>query len=153
MKIIFVYFLTCFYILSQDPTFPELIKDKKSKIDYLTGNFSNEHLVKVSKDVSNNPKRDIYLRKEVLEAYKKLSLAFSKDHPKIKLKILSSFRTYNHQKRIWERKFELRKKKKKTEKQIVNWILQYSSAPSTSRHHWGTDIDINSFENEFFEKK
>jgi hypothetical protein len=30
-------------------------------------------------------------------------------------------------------------------------ILTYSSMPGTSRHHWGTDIDLNAFENEYFE--
>ena len=30
-------------------------------------------------------------------------------------------------------------------------ILLYSSMPSTSRHHWGTDIDINSLEPSYFE--
>ncbi len=31
-------------------------------------------------------------------------------------------------------------------------ILLYSSMPGTSRHHWGTDIDLNSFVNSYFEK-
>lgn len=31
-------------------------------------------------------------------------------------------------------------------------ILEYSSMPSTSRHHWGTDIDINSLDNSYFTK-
>jgi len=30
-------------------------------------------------------------------------------------------------------------------------ILEYSSMPGTSRHHWGTDMDFNAFENEWFE--
>jgi LAS superfamily LD-carboxypeptidase LdcB len=30
-------------------------------------------------------------------------------------------------------------------------ILTYSSMPSTSRHHWGTDIDINCVEGKYFE--
>jgi len=30
-------------------------------------------------------------------------------------------------------------------------ILHYSSMPGTSRHHWGTDLDFNSFENSYFE--
>ena len=30
-------------------------------------------------------------------------------------------------------------------------ILTYSSMPGTSRHHWGTDIDLNSLENSYFE--
>ncbi|MEM1220551.1 MAG: D-alanyl-D-alanine carboxypeptidase family protein, partial [Bacteroidota bacterium] len=29
-------------------------------------------------------------------------------------------------------------------------ILEFSSMPGTSRHHWGTDIDFNSFENSYF---
>lgn len=31
-------------------------------------------------------------------------------------------------------------------------ILQFSSMPSTSRHHWGTDVDLNYLENSFFEE-
>ena len=30
-------------------------------------------------------------------------------------------------------------------------ILEYSAAPTTSRHHWGTDIDINDADPEYFE--
>ncbi len=30
-------------------------------------------------------------------------------------------------------------------------ILEYSSMPGTSRHHWGTDIDINDLDNYTFE--
>ncbi|MDP4629806.1 MAG: D-alanyl-D-alanine carboxypeptidase family protein, partial [Flavobacteriales bacterium] len=29
-------------------------------------------------------------------------------------------------------------------------ILKYSSMPGTSRHHWGTDLDINSLEPSYF---
>ena len=29
-------------------------------------------------------------------------------------------------------------------------ILKFSSMPGTSRHHWGTEIDINSFNNSWF---
>jgi LAS superfamily LD-carboxypeptidase LdcB len=30
-------------------------------------------------------------------------------------------------------------------------ILTYSSMPGTSRHHWGTDLDLNSLDNSYFE--
>ena len=30
-------------------------------------------------------------------------------------------------------------------------ILLYSSMPGTSRHHWGTDVDFNAFENDYFD--
>lgn len=32
----------------------------------------------------------------------------------------------------------------------VEHILRYSSMPGSSRHHWGTDIDINSLEPAYF---
>ena len=30
-------------------------------------------------------------------------------------------------------------------------ILEYSAVPGTSRHHWGTDIDINGVDPKYFE--
>ena len=66
------------------------------------------------------------------------------------LKIISGTRNFYAQKGIWERKWtgktrlsdgtfasDLKDPKKRALK-----ILLYSSMPSTSRHHWGTDIDI-----------
>jgi len=40
--------------------------------------------------------------------------------------------------------------KLKTYEATAKKILEYSSMPSTSRHHWGTDIDINSLESDYF---
>ncbi len=31
-------------------------------------------------------------------------------------------------------------------------ILLYSSMPGTSRHHWGTDFDINELKNSYYDK-
>ena len=28
----------------------------------------------------------------------------------------------------------------------INEIIRFSTIPGTSRHHWGTDIDINGFD-------
>ena len=74
--------------------------------------------------------------------------------------IKSATRNFDYQKGIWERKWtgktlleggingadmvnpEARARK----------ILLYSSMPGTSRHHWGTDIDLNSFNNDYFKK-
>ncbi len=74
------------------------------------------------------------------------------------LKIVSSFRSFSDQKRIWEDKW--------TGKTLVGGrklnsalpdpkaralkILEYSSMPGTSRHHWGTDFDINALDNGYF---
>ena len=68
---------------------------------------------------------------------------------------------FDYQKRIWERKWTGKTKIEsgKDASKIYPFgkdralaILKYSSMPSTSRHHWGTDIDLNNFENDYFEK-
>lgn len=101
----------------------------------------------------------MYLRRDVLAAFIKMFEAAKKDG--IKLQIRSATRNFTYQKGIWERKWtgatilsdgtnvakDLNNPKEKALK-----ILEYSSMPGTSRHHWGTDIDLNSFSNAFFEK-
>lgn len=56
--------------------------------------------------------------------------------------VISSYRTYNYQNGIWERKFKANKAKGLSNIKNVEKIIEYSTIPGTSRHHWGTDIDI-----------
>lgn len=75
-----------------------------------------------------------------------------------KLKIVSAFRSFNDQKKIWEDKWTGRTlvggKKLSTSlpdpKARALKILEFSSMPGTSRHHWGTDFDINALDNNYF---
>ncbi len=60
----------------------------------------------------------------------------------IKIGIVSSYRSYEHQNRIWERKFKRYKSQGFSEENTIKKIIEYSTIPGTSRHHWGTDIDI-----------
>jgi len=57
---------------------------------------------------------------------------------------------FDEQKAIWERKWKIYKNLEPIER--ANKILEYSSMPSTSRHHWETEIDLNSLANSYFEK-
>ncbi len=78
----------------------------------------------------------------------------------VELKIISATRNFDYQKGIWERKWNGQTKVEG--RALPEWIpnplvrakkiLEYSSMPGTSRHHWGTDIDLNAFENSYFEK-
>jgi D-alanyl-D-alanine carboxypeptidase len=94
-------------------------------------------------------KSGIYLRTEVLLSFKDLHDAAIDEG--LEIKILSGTRSFSYQQSIWERKWE--------KPRYMGWdaldkaldILTYSSMPGTSRHHWGTDIDLNAFENEYFE--
>ncbi len=75
-----------------------------------------------------------------------------------KLKVVSAFRSFSDQKKIWEDKWTGKTLVggKKLNNSIsdpaarAKKILEYSSMPGTSRHHWGTDFDINSLENSYF---
>ncbi len=56
--------------------------------------------------------------------------------------VVSSYRTYSYQNGIWERKYKGNLAKKMTAINNINKIIEYSTIPGTSRHHWGTDFDI-----------
>ena len=91
----------------------------------------------------------IYLRAEVLEAFEGLYSAASDEG--IELIIVSGMRNFNHQKSIWERKWERPRYMGWSKVSKAIDILTYSSMPGSSRHHWGTDFDLNSLDNNFFE--
>jgi LAS superfamily LD-carboxypeptidase LdcB len=54
------------------------------------------------------------------------------------------------QKSIWDRKWE--NSVEETGMAKARDILLYSSMPMTSRHHWGTDLDLNRLTNSWFEE-
>jgi zinc D-Ala-D-Ala carboxypeptidase len=99
----------------------------------------------------------MYMLREAYEAFLKMHRAAEADG--VKLVILSAMRTFGHQKRIWENKWHGR--------QVLDGgiyatsiadpverareILRFSAMPGTSRHHWGTDIDLNALQNSYFE--
>jgi len=60
----------------------------------------------------------------------------------ISFQIFSGYRSYEDQKKIWEKKVEkLRETILRPEKRVEK-ILEFSAIPGTSRHHYGTDVDI-----------
>ncbi len=80
------------------------------------------------------------LRKEAYDAF----IAMQNDAKKngTPIYVVSSYRDYDHQKRIWERKFKQYTNSGMSPLASMNKIIEYSTIPGTSRHHWGTDIDI-----------
>ncbi len=101
------------------------------------------------------------LEKDTLQAFKKMKSEFdlysASKNKSIRLEIVSGYRSYEHQKRIWEEKYTGKRPMRKpiqglSSNEIVDLILEFSSMPGISRHHWGTDIDFNSLDNHYFEK-
>lgn len=128
--------------------------------DYLTGKASS----KMISFQANG--RTHLLRPDVKQAFDAMIEEYEKfrkkeENTKLKLpsiKPISAFRSYYDQKSIWDNKFNGKRKMKKSvegksPEERVKLILEYSSAPGTSRHHWGTDIDINALDNAYFEEK
>jgi LAS superfamily LD-carboxypeptidase LdcB len=60
----------------------------------------------------------------------------------IDIQIVSSYRSFEHQKRIWARKYNKFIAEGLSPSKTIQKIIEYSTIPGTSRHHWGTDIDI-----------
>lgn len=60
----------------------------------------------------------------------------------IKMYSQSSYRSFDHQLSIWTRKYNLFTSQGLSPKDAIQKIVMYSTIPGTSRHHWGTDLDI-----------
>jgi LAS superfamily LD-carboxypeptidase LdcB len=90
--------------------------------------------------------RTHYLRTEATRAFEQMAEKAKADG--IQLRAVSATRPFQHQKGIWERKWSALQG---SAGEKARNILTYSSMPGTSRHHWGTDLDINSVEPEYFE--
>lgn len=89
---------------------------------------------------------DAWLRKEVVDAFVRMAQAAERDG--IQLKVISATRNFKRQREIWERKWDGLNGEDSTK---AKNILMWSSMPGTSRHHWGTDFDLNSLEPSYFE--
>ncbi|MGV0845663.1 M15 family metallopeptidase [Empedobacter falsenii] len=103
-------------------------------------NLSNDQQLLIGK---GNPKlihkNNYALLPEVSEAFEKMKQEAKKAG--FNIYVISSYRDFDYQKGIWNRKFTSNSKNLTPEKNISK-IIEYSTIPGTSRHHWGTDLDI-----------
>lgn len=121
-----------------------------SKKDFLTGKFderNHPNFILLDNKYYRNS-RKMYLQKETLESFIRMHESAKNDG--ISLIIVSGTRNFEVQKGIWEKKHKERKEKGMSDVEIIQDIMIWSSMPSTSRHHWGTDIDINSTDDAYF---
>lgn len=117
---------------------------------YLLGKFDpSTHPDFVAVGVPYSDKSDMRLRKETFQAFEEMWKAAKKDG--VTLNIISSTRNFDKQKKIWEDKWERFATQAPKPIDRALKILEYSSMPGSSRHHWGTDIDLNDLNNPSFE--
>lgn len=125
--------------------------------EFLMGKYklsSQKLFIKIEAKYANSSNR--YMHQEAYIAFKKMHAAAQKAG--IRLKIISAARAYAQQKSIWEAKWTGKRKVEGKNlskaipaiKERALKILEFSSMPGTSRHHWGTDIDINALTDAYF---
>jgi LAS superfamily LD-carboxypeptidase LdcB len=136
--------ITDSYLLPEDPR-------------YIAGKFDPSEHPDFTGFKSDTVQGTLYLRKEVYEAFLKMAEAAIEDS--ITLNIISATRSFDYQKDLWENKWtgityvdgkKLHLYIKDPKERAVK-IMEYSAPPGFSRHHWGTDFDLNSTEPEYFE--
>ena len=139
---------------------PEIKMDSLIETTHLMGKFDplkNSDFIEIEIQYADRPGQ--LLHKETYAAFIRMYEAAKKDG--IKLIIKSATRNFSAQKAIWEGKWNGKRllegninaaKKISDPVERALKILEYSSMPGTSRHHWGTDIDLNAFVNSYFEK-
>ncbi len=120
----------------------ELGYDQNMKFEVLTGR-TDEHLV--------NLEHGQRIHKSCYDDFFRLKGTLSSK--KIDMRSASSFRSYERQRTIWNEKAEGKRILRDINGNPLNYdelnceeifwaILNWSSIPGTSRHHWGTDLDV-----------
>jgi zinc D-Ala-D-Ala carboxypeptidase len=127
-------------------------------VDYLMGKFDPaKHPDFTVIPSAYSSREGMRLRKDAFEAFKRMHAAAKADG--VNLIIISATRPFDHQKGIWEAKWngsrlvdgkDLSKTLPDPKARALK-ILEYSSMPGTSRHHWGTDFDLNNLEDAYFQ--
>jgi len=84
--------------------------------------------------------KEVQLRKRAFEAFSDMRNEAFKEG--ITIYSQSSYRSFNHQKQIWNRKIKRALKNGMEPKQAIRELIKSSTIPGTSRHHWGTEVDI-----------
>ncbi|WP_299007789.1 M15 family metallopeptidase [uncultured Shewanella sp.] len=91
------------------------------------------------------------LEGHTLAAFKRMQKAAKRDG--IHITPCSTFRNFHAQQAIWDQKAQGKRPllnrhnqivtiENKTDDELIDLILLWSALPGTSRHHWGTDLDV-----------
>ena len=127
---------------------------------YLTGRFdpaADSNFVRLP-DALTDGDGDYLLHRDAAAALGEMVAAAAADG--ITLRVRSATRNFERQSQIWTAKWTGARTLSNgvnlgtadlSDSAKARMILLYSSMPGTSRHHWGTDVDFNAFENAYFD--
>lgn len=80
------------------------------------------------------------MHKATAEALQKMKAAAAKEG--ISIEVVSAYRSFQRQKEIFEKKYRNYTGQGMAPLGAIKKIIEYSTIPGTSRHHWGTDLDL-----------
>lgn len=138
----------------------EIMMEDYLSVAYLMGKFDPaQHKDFVEIDIQYANRAGLFMRQEAYASFKQMYSAAQEED--IQLIIVSAARNFDYQKGIWERKWngetllegginaatDISDPVERARK-----ILEYSSMPGSSRHHWGTDVDFNSLSSAWFQQ-
>lgn len=118
-------------------------------IDFIMGKFDpaqNKRFTVI--DQKYTQKKNIYIDTQTYSAFIRMFNDAKKDG--FRLVIISATRNFDYQKRVWENKWKSLPDTMSDFNKTLK-ILKFSSMPGSSRHHWGTELDLNVLENSYFE--
>ncbi len=100
--------------------------------------FTRDQLI--GKGILNFKGSKFKMQQDAHKSFFKMKSEAAKEN--INIEIVSAFRSFERQKQIFENKYNQFISEGITHIDTINKIIEYTSIPGTSRHHWGTDIDI-----------
>lgn len=127
---------------------PDLEKLISSK-EFLTGRidyYHDDNFIEIPKQYAY--REDMFLLRDTYQAFYKMYLSAKQDG--VNLKIISATRTCTEQQWIWEDKWAKKQYYSADKLVRIKNIMEFSAMPGTSRHHWGTEMDLNSTSDSYF---
>lgn len=83
------------------------------------------------------------LQSKVFDALEKMKTAALKKG--VQIDVVSAYRGFNHQNSLWKNKYLKFRNSGLSTKQAVLKVIEYTAIPGTSRHHWGTEVDLRDY--------
>lgn len=106
----------------------------------MQGAFSRDQLIGKDESSIVGNSYTTKMHKETSAAFQKMKATALAEG--INIELVSAYRSFQRQKEIFEGKYKRFTAQGLNPIKAIEKIIEYSTIPGTSRHHWGTDIDI-----------
>lgn len=118
----------------EPPRTPGFCEDGCFRADVLMGFERPARLVQ-------DPKTGFWAHPEVWESFYHLQQEAEKSG--YHLVVVSAWRSFKNQKEIWNKKWKIYEAKGFSFRECLDQVAKTIAVPGSSRHHWGTDLDIS----------